>query len=143
MILVSPRVYQAMARDGLFFASFARLHPTWRTPVAAILLQGAWAIGLLFSKRYGELLDYVVFGDWIFFGLTAASLFVLRRRDGGAICRSRHTTASDQHAALHRAAVYVVFGSVTSNPHNAIRGAALLLLGIPVFLFWRRRAATS
>jgi hypothetical protein len=68
VILVSPRVYQAMARDGLFFASFARLHPRWRTPVAAIVAQGAWASALLLVGSYGQLLDYVTFADWIFFG---------------------------------------------------------------------------
>ncbi|MEP6590676.1 MAG: amino acid permease [Gemmatimonadota bacterium] len=143
VILVSPRVYQAMARDGLFFASFAKLHPTWRTPVAAIALQGAWAIGLLFSKRYGELLDYVVFGDWIFFGLTAAALFVLRRRDGGAPVKAATPLHPVSTLIFIAAAIYVVIGSVASNPHNAVRGALLLLLGIPVFLFWRRRAAVS
>lgn len=143
VILVSPRVYQAMARDGLFFASFAKLHPTWRTPVAAIALQGAWAIGLLFSKHYGELLDYVVFGDWIFFGLTAASLFVLRRRDGGAPVKAATPFHPVSTLIFIASAVYVVVGSITSNPQNAIRGAGLLLLGVPVFLFWRRRAATN
>ncbi|MES2124197.1 MAG: amino acid permease [Gemmatimonadota bacterium] len=143
VILVSPRVYQAMAKDGLFFASFARLHPTWRTPVAAIVLQGVWAIGLLFSKRYGELLDYVVFGDWIFFGLTAASLFVLRKRDGGVAVKAATPLHPVSTLLFIAAAVYVVIGSVASNPHNAIRGALLLLLGIPVFLYWRGRAAVS
>lgn len=143
VILVSPRVYQAMARDGLFFSSFARLHPTWRTPVAAIVLQGVWAIGLLFSKRYGELLDYVVFGDWIFFGLTAASLFVLRRRDGDVAVEAATPLHPVSTLIFIAAAIYVVIGSVASNPHNAIRGALLLLLGIPVFLYWRRRAVVS
>jgi hypothetical protein len=82
VILVSPRVYQAMAADGLFFASFARLHPRYRTPVAAIVFQGVWASLLVFSGRYGALLDYVTFADWIFFGLTAVTLVTFRRREG-------------------------------------------------------------
>lgn len=143
VILVSPRVYQAMARDGLFFASFARLHPTWKTPVAAILLQGAWALTLLYYKKYGELNDYVVFGDWIFFGLNAAALFVIRRHDGARITPFRVPLHPWSTLAFIAAAIYVVFGSVVSNPGNAIRGAGLLLLGIPIFLFWRRRAARS
>ncbi len=143
VILVSPRVYQAMARDGLFFASFARLHPTWKTPVAAILLQGAWALTLLYYKRYGELNDYVVFGDWIFFGLTAASLFIIRRHDGDRHTPFRVPLHPWSTLAFIAAAIYVVFGSVISNPGNAVRGAGLLLLGIPIFLFWRRRAARS
>ena len=143
VILVSPRVYQAMARDGLFFASFARLHPTWQTPVAAILLQGAWATLLLFSKKYGELNDYVVFGDWIFFGLTAAALFIIRRRDGARPTPFRVPLHPWSTLAFIAAAIYVVLGSVVSNPGNAVRGAGLLLLGIPSFLFWRTRAARS
>lgn len=140
VILVSPRVYQAMARDGLFFETFARLHGTWRTPVAALLLQGAWAVVLLFSGSYGQLLDYVVFADWIFFGLTAATLFVLRKRDGDRPVPYRAPLHPWSTIAFIAAAMYVVIGSVTSNPGNAMRGGGLLLLGIPVFLFWRRRA---
>ena len=141
VILVSPRVYQAMARDGLFFASFATLHPTWRTPVAAIVVQGTWAIVLLFSGTYGALLDYVVFADWIFFGLTAATLFVLRRRDGDRVVSSLVPLHPWTTLAFVAAAAYVVLGSLMSNPGNALRGGGLLLLGIPVFLYWRRRAA--
>jgi basic amino acid/polyamine antiporter, APA family len=143
VILVSPRVYQAMARDGLFFASFAKLHPVWKTPVAAILLQGAWALLLLYYKKYGELNDYVVFGDWIFFGLNAVALFILRKKDGSLPITSRVPLHPWSTLVFIAAAIYVVFGSVTSNPGNALRGAGLLLAGIPIFLFWRARAARS
>ena len=68
VILVSPRVYRTMAADGLFFPQLATLHPRFRTPSTAIVVQGLWAIVLLFSGSYGQLLDYVVFCDWIFFG---------------------------------------------------------------------------
>ena len=143
VLLVSPRVYQAMARDGLFFASFATLHPRWRTPVTAIVFQGAWAILLLYSGTYGQLLDWVVFADWIFFGLVAASLFVLRRRDGDRPISFRAPLHPWSTLLFIAAACYVMFGSITSNPGNALRGAALLLAGIPVFLFWRQRARVS
>lgn len=143
VILVSPRVYQAMARDGLFFKSFATLHPTWRTPVAAIVVQGAWAILLLFSGTYGALLDYVVFADWIFFGLTAATLFALRRADGDRVVPFLVPLHPWTTLAFVAAAAYVVLGSLASNPGNALRGGGLLLLGIPVFLYWRQRAATT
>ena len=79
VILVSPRVYQAMAADGLFFKSFARISPKTGTPLTAIAFQGLWAVALLFTKSYGQLLDYVTFADWIFFGATALTLLVLRR----------------------------------------------------------------
>jgi basic amino acid/polyamine antiporter, APA family len=76
VIMASPRVYQAMAADGLFFHGVATLHPRYRTPSVALILQAVWAMILTMSGTYGQLLDYVTFGDWIFFGLTAATLFV-------------------------------------------------------------------
>lgn len=141
VILVSPRVYQAMARDGLFFTSFSRLHPTWRTPVAAIALQGVWAILLLLSKKYGDLLDYVVFGDWIFFGLNAVGLFVLRRKDGDRPVPFRTPLHPWTTLLFIAAAAYVVIGSIASNSRNAAIGTALLLAGLPIFLFWRHESA--
>ncbi len=143
VILVTPRVYQAMARDGLFFESFARLHPKWRTPVAAIILQGVWATVLLFSKKYGELLDYVVFGDWIFFGLNAAALFVLRRRDGDAPITFKTPLHPVTTILFIMAAVYVVIGSIWAHPDNAIKGTALLLIGVPIFFYWRNRSRVN
>jgi len=153
VILVSPRVYQALAADGLFFAAFARLHPKWRTPATAIVFQAAWGILLLGTGSYGQLLDWVVFCDWIFFGLTVGTLFVLRGR--GALKVPGGQRGSGEHPAkiflvpgypvtpllFIAAAVYVVLGSIISNPPNALRGTLLLAAGVPVFLFWRRRAA--
>jgi basic amino acid/polyamine antiporter, APA family len=143
VILVSPRVYQTMAKDGLFFPSLARLHPRYRTPSGAILFQGTWAIILTLTGKYGDLLDYVVFGDWIFFGTTAATLFLFRarERDGRepSALRFRMKWHPLGTAVFVLAAIYVVLGSVASNPANAARGTLLILLGIPVFRFWEGR----
>ena len=148
VIMVSPRVYQAMAADGLFFRSFARLHPRFRTPVVAIVAQGVWASLLIATRTYGQLLDYVTFADWIFFGLTAATLFVFRRRDAaGGSAESPHRAEGGFRLPGYPvtvilfliAAGYVVLGSIWSNPGNAIRGAGLLLLGVPVFWYWSRQ----
>lgn len=145
VILVSPRVYQAMARDGVFFRSFARLDPRTRTPIAAIAVQGVWAIALIFSGSYGQLLDYVVFADWIFFGATAATLFAYRRRearaaagDPGAPATTGARTPFYPWSVLLfiAAAVYVVAGSIASNPANAVRGALLIGAGVPVYWWW-------
>src|SRR2546427_6511884 len=81
VILVTPRVLQAMAADGVFFPRLAALHPVYRTPTGAILLQGGWAIILTLTGTFTQLVDYVAFGDWIFFGLTVAGLFKYRARD--------------------------------------------------------------
>jgi APA family basic amino acid/polyamine antiporter len=137
-ICATARVYQAMATDGLFFGSFARLHPRFRTPHVALIAQGAWSAVLALSGSYGALLDYVVFGDWIFFGLTAATLFVYRRRDTPGERPAFSTPLWAVSTALFvAAALYVVLGSVAAAPWNAMRGVGLILIGIPIYL-WRR-----
>jgi APA family basic amino acid/polyamine antiporter len=145
VILVSPRVYRTMASDGLFFPSLARLHPRYRTPTAAIVFQCGWAILLTVTGRYADLLDYVVFGDWIFFGLTASTLFLFRARERRGLespdVRFRMPGFPAAPAIFILAALYVVTGSIASNPGNAVRGSALIALGIPVFLFWDKRRA--
>ena len=141
VILVSPRVYQAMAADGVFLPELARLHPRWRTPVLALLLQAGWAVLLTLSGTYGQLLDYVVFGDWIFFGLTAATLFVYRRREPDAPYRAPLHPVLPLLFVL--AAAYVVISSVVSNPRNALVGTLLIALGVPVYGWARRRAAAA
>jgi len=81
VILVTPRVLQAMAADGVFLPRLAVLHPRYRTPALAILVQAGWATVLTLSGTFAQLVDYVAFGDWIFFGLTVAGLFIYRARD--------------------------------------------------------------
>jgi APA family basic amino acid/polyamine antiporter len=143
VILVSPRVYRAMAADGLFFGRLARLHPRYRTPGAALVFQGIWAILLTLTGRYGELLDYVVFGDWIFFGSTGATLFVFRARERAGIeprnIRFRMPAYPLGPIVFILAALYVVVGSIASNPGNALRGIVLIALGVPAYRFWNRR----
>ena len=143
VILVTPRVFQAMAADGVFFRRIAELHPRYRTPGAAILLMGGWAVVLTLTRTYGPLTDYVVFGDWIFFGLSVATLFIYRRRDRAAgiipPLRFRAPGYPWVPASFVLAAIYVVASSVASNPRNAAFGSALLLAGVPVFYYWRRR----
>lgn len=153
VILMSARVYQAMAADGLFFMRVARLHPRWRTPVWALAGQGVVSLLLLLSGTYGQLLDYVVFADWIFFGSTAASLLVLRSRDRRT-GRATTTATADAAAAASTvsvpghpyttlvfvaAAAYVVVGSILSNPTNALRGVLVLVAGLPVYAYWNRQ----
>ena len=145
-ILSAPRMLQAMAADGLFFRFAARLHPKYKSPSGGILIQTVWALALALSGTYGQLLDYVVFGDWIFFALIVATIFPYRRRD-------RDQPSSDTSAyrmpgypllpALFIiVAGFVVLSAIWSNPRNAALGVVLIAAGIPAFLFWRRQALT-
>ena len=164
-IMATPRIYQAMAADGSFFASVARLSPRTRTPVVGLWIQMVWAVVLAASGTYGKLLDWVVFGDWIFFGAIVATVFVYRTRDRRALREPSAGEAPDGTAAgaarvggsaprfrapaypllpglFVAAACFVVYSSVVSNPRNAVYGTLLIGAGVPVFLGWRRRAHT-
>jgi APA family basic amino acid/polyamine antiporter len=135
-ILAATRVYFAMARDGAFFPCLARLHPRFATPSAAIVMQSAWAIALTLTGEYNELLDSVVFADWIFFGLTVSGLFILRRR---AAMTPAFTTPGYPWvpAAFVAVAAAVVFSAIRTAPVRSAVGAGLLLLGVPVFYLFR------
>jgi basic amino acid/polyamine antiporter, APA family len=143
VILVTPRVFQAMAADGVFFPRLARLHPVHRTPAAAIGLQAVWASALALSGSFSQLVDYVAFADWIFFGLTVAGLFVYRSRDRRlGISAPRGTFRAPGYpwtpGLFVAAAVFVVASSIAANPRNALIGAGLLALGVPAYLYWNR-----
>ncbi len=140
-LLAPTRIYYAMARDGLFFPALARLHPRFQTPALAILLQAAWAILLVLTGTFGQLVDSVVFADWIFFGLTVAGLFVFRRRpeprgDGGGFRAPLYPALP---ALFVAAAALVVWSTIRTNPGRSALGAALLAAGVPVYFAFARR----
>jgi basic amino acid/polyamine antiporter, APA family len=142
-ILAPTRVYYALAADGVFPASLARLHPRFQTPWLAIIIQSLWSCALAFTGRYEQLLNYVVFADWIFFGLTVATLIVFRRTYPLAD-RPRGSFEAGGYPFVQIAfvliAAAVVLSVVRADPQSALRGAILLAAGIPVFfLFWSRR----
>ena len=138
VILVTPRVLQAMAADGVFFGKLAQLHPVYRTPSLALVALAGCAIILTLTGTFGQLVDYVTFGDWIFFGLTAASLFVYRWRVSDPEPTFRVPGYPYTVLLFIAAAAFVVFSSIASNPRNAAIGAGLIALGVPAFLYWRR-----
>lgn len=142
-VLAAPRVYYAMAADGVFFQGMARLHPRFRTPALAIVVQSTWAILLALTGSYAQLVNYVVWADWIFFGLSGAALFVFRRRAPIA-SRPPGSYRSPGYpvvpALFVLAAVFVVASVVRSSPAQAGLGALLLATGIPAYAVWRRRA---
>lgn len=138
-VLAPTRVYYAMAADGAFFPALARLHPRYQTPGAAIVMQSAWAIVLTLTGEYGDLLDTVVFADWIFFGLTVAGLFVLRPRFASST-GYRTPLYPWLPAFFVLTALVVVVSTIIQAPARSAVGAGLMLLGIPVYYFFKRRS---
>jgi len=146
-MLTAPRVYFAMADDGLFFKSVAWLDPRTRVPVVAIALQGALAILIAVSGRYEQILNYVVSVDWIFFALAASCVFVLRKQDTRAASPAAAGYEVPGHpvttAAFIAVSLLVVANTVYKYPANSAIGLALLLLGVPAYLVWKPRGRST
>ena len=135
-MLTGPRVLFAMARDGLFFRSMANLDENSRVPVAAIVLLGAWTAALALSGSFEQLLSYDVATNFLFFGISASCLFVLRRAgpDAGGYRTPFHPWST---GAFVLACAGIVGVSVWNFPVDSLVGYAIMLLGIPPFLYWR------
>lgn len=139
-MLTAPRVYFAMADDGLFFKRVAWLHPVTRVPVVAIVLQGALAIIIALTGRYDQILNYVVSVDSIFFGLAAACIFVFRRAEKGSGEKGFRVPGHPFTTILFIIVEwFVALNTIYTYPENSAIGLTILLLGIPVYFFWRQR----
>ena len=141
-ILTAPRVYFAMADDGLFFRRVAWLAPRSRVPVVAIVLQSVWTIAIALSGRYEQILNYVIAMDFLFFGLTATTIFVFRRRMAqGAMNASIGYRMPGHRETIVFAAIcwWVVGNTIYRYPQNSLIGFGFLLAGTPAYWFWSRR----
>jgi len=137
-MLTAPRVYFAMAEDGVFFRALTKVNEHTRVPVLAIVLQGVAAAVIALSGTYGQILAYVVSVDFLFFGLTGATLLIFRSRDphSSGFRAPGHPVTT----ALFVAACFaIVVATVATNLVNSLIGYAILLLGIPACRFWQRR----
>lgn len=146
-ILTSPRVYHAMAQDGLFFRQIAWLHPTTRVPVVAIALQGVFAIAITFLKGYAQILNYVIGIDYVFFALSALAVFVFRARDhregraNPGFCIPLHPYTTGLFFIV---TVGVVLTTYVSSPQGAAWSIGALVVAVPVYYaFVRPRAGLS
>ncbi len=139
VIMVTPRVFYAMARDRVFFTALADVHPRFKTPAKAIALQGVWAIVLVVVGSIGALVNGVVFADWIFFGLGAASLFVYRKQQGAA--PSFRTPGYPIVPIFFIiAAIVAVSSAVLTYPRESIIGVFLLAAGCAAYVIARKQA---
>jgi len=141
-ILTAPRVYYAMARDGVFFKAVARVSERTRVPVIAIVLQGIWAAIVALTGKYDQILNYVVTIDALFFGLTGAALFVFRRREGSQqgedfvrVPWHPYTTGLFVLACWS-----LVISTLIASPLNAGIGVVILAIGALVYRVWAAQA---
>jgi len=144
-VLTAPRVYFAMARDGLFFRAVARVNAKTHVPVLAIVLQSALTLVIALSGSYEKILNYVVSMDFIFFGLTGASVFVFRGREAQRLSGSERDGGFRVPGHPYTTGLFVVtcwlvvINTIYKYPENTLFGLAILALGLPVYGFWARR----
>jgi APA family basic amino acid/polyamine antiporter len=140
-ILYSSRIYQPMAADGVFFRSLAVIHPRYRTPVRSLWAQSTWAMLLTVSGTYDQLYTYVVFAAVVFHAATGAAVFVLRRTRPDAPRPYRVWGYPVVPALFILSSIVLVANTLFERPVESLFGLVLVALGVPAYLYWRRRTA--
>jgi len=143
LALTGPRMYFAMARDGLFFRSLSEVHPRFGTPAFAVAASAVWATLLALSGTFEQLFTYVVFASWMFAALAAASVFVLRRRRPDAPRPFRVPGYPVTPALFIAAAVAIVLNTVVARPVQALIGLGIVASGLPAYFVWMWLARRS
>jgi len=138
-LLCSPRVYFAMASDKIFFRKIAAVHPRFKTPHISILALGTWSIILSLSGTFEQLFTYVIFGQWLFFGLTVAAVIVLRKKRPD-LPRPYRTWGYPYTPIIFIISAFLIsVNSLVNEFWNASAGLAIIFLGLPAYLYWRRK----
>ena len=143
LTLTSPRVYYAMANDGVFFKKLAEVHPKFQTPAFAVIAGSAWAAVLAASGTFEQLLTYVVFTGWIFYALGAAAVFFYRRREPNADRPYRVPGYPFTPLLFVIAAGALVLNTIFAEPMRALVGLGLVVTGVPVYMIWQYRSTRS
>lgn len=139
LILSGARVYYAMAKDGLFFRSVSKLHPTYKTPAVSLMVQMVWTCILCLSGTYGQLLDYIIFAVLVFYILTIVGLFILRRTHPNAERPYRAVGYPVLPAIYIVMALFIDIVLLRYKPQYTWPGLGIVLLGIPVYFLWSRK----
>ncbi len=140
-VLTGPRVYYAMARDGLFFRKMAEVHPKFRTPHVSILVVGLWSIVLSLGPggKFEELLKFAVFGAWIFLGLAVLGVFILRKKRPDLARPYRTWGYPVTPAIFILAALFILVNTIVKSFWNSFASLGLIALGIPAYLYWHKK----
>jgi APA family basic amino acid/polyamine antiporter len=138
-ILGTARIPYAMARDGVFFQSLARVSTSTRIPVISLVAQGIWAAILTLSGSFDQLTDLAIFAFWLFYGLVAASVFVFRWREPNAVRPYRTWGYPVVPALFVLTTVYLIATTVINYPRRSIAGLAIIAAGLPVYFYFSRK----
>jgi APA family basic amino acid/polyamine antiporter len=142
-VITAPRVFYAMAGDGLFFRKLAEVHPRFGTPALAIVASCIWSALLAVTGTFQQLLTYVVFVGWIFYALGAAAVIALRLKQPGAARPFKVPGYPLTPALFILAAAAIVGNTLIEQPQQSAIGIGVVLLGAPAYFVWRRRAVAT
>ena len=138
-IFASPRIYYAMAHEGLFFKWLAKIHPKYETPIASLSIQAVLACALILSGTYDQLITYVVFASFLFYGMSAGAVMILRKRSPD-VSRAYRTWGYPFTPILFMLFAFTLtIYSFIENPRDSIIGIGIVLLGVPAYLYWKRK----
>jgi APA family basic amino acid/polyamine antiporter len=142
IILSGPRVYYAMAQDGLLFRWVGKIHPRYRTPHRAIIIQAVWSSVLVATGTYRTLFTRVIYTEWIFFGLMTIGLFILRRK--ADIVRDYRVWGYPVVPVIFIIfCLAIALNQIITNPSESLVGFSVVLSGLPVYYFWAKREKRS
>jgi amino acid transporter len=139
-ILTGARVPFAAARDGLFFPSFAKVHPHYRTPGNSVIWLCLWSSVVVLSGWFDDLYNFVIFGSWILYLMTGVSVFVLRRKQPDLVRPYRVLGYPYVPVLFVAVAAMLLISTLQTRPRESLMGLVLMGLGIPFFFYWKNRA---
>ncbi len=137
-IFASPRIYYAMAKEGLFFRRLGYVHPKFHTPVPSLIIQCILASLLIVSGTFEQLTTYVVFASFLFYAMSAGGVLILRKRNPEAPRPYKTWGYPFTPILFILFSVYLVISSVVENPVDSLVGAGIIAVGIPAYLYWRK-----
>ena len=137
-ILTGARIYYAMSKKGTVFEALGKVHRTFRTPVHSLVAQGAWASLLVLTGTFNQLITYVIFTSWVFYALTAGSVFIARRKFPG-VWRPYRTFGYPFTPMLFIVfALFLVINTLLEDPRDAGVGLGIVAMGFPLYAYWKR-----
>jgi APA family basic amino acid/polyamine antiporter len=142
-ILTGSRVPYAMARDGLFFKTAAKVDPKFLTPGHSIILLSLWSSVVVLSGWYDDLYNFVIFGSWILYLMTTFSVFVLRRKRPDLVRPYRTVGYPIVPVLFILVAAFLLVSTFQTRPRESLMGLFLMALGVPFYYYWKKRAALA
>tara|TARA_B100001105_G_scaffold247968_1_gene233190 strand:- start:761 stop:2158 length:1398 start_codon:yes stop_codon:yes gene_type:complete len=137
-ILTSARINYAMARNRLFFQQAAKVHPKFKSPANALIIQAVWACALTFSGTYNQLITYIIFASWIFYAMSCAAVIILRKKRP-EMKRPYKTPGYPYIPIIFILfAVFLTFNTILEAPRDAAVGAGIILAGLPLYFYWKK-----